>query len=190
MIILRAFLAIPVPDYLKDYAFSIKKQLASIARDVKWVERENYHLTLKFLGEIKRELTEKIKKDMESVADSCPPMQLEVNRLGVFPNHRRPRVIWLGIEGEMEKLNFLGERVDAHLYTLGGFAAEKKRSFHLTLGRIRSENNKEALLQQLALINRELVNISFPVHEFYLMESQLSSRGPTYLLHKSFILKG
>ncbi|MDD2509703.1 MAG: RNA 2',3'-cyclic phosphodiesterase [Syntrophomonas sp.] len=186
---MRAFLAITVPDYLKDYAFSIKKQLVSTAADVKWVERENYHLTLKFLGEIKPELTEKIKQDMESVADSCPILQLRVNKLGVFPNQKRPRVIWLGIEGEMEKLNFLGERVDAHLYILG-FEPEKRRSFHLTLGRIRSESNKELLLQQLALINREVENISFPVHEFQLMESQLSSRGPTYLLHKRFMLRG
>lgn len=187
---MRAFLAIPLPDYLKEYASSVKKQLASTTNDIKWVERENYHLTLKFLGEIDRELMERIKTDLEFVADSCPPLQLEVNKLGLFPNHRRPRVIWLGIEGEMEKLNFLGERVDAYLYTLGGFEAEKNRSFHLTLGRIRSESNKEALLGQLALINQKIEKISFPVHKFYLMESQLSSRGPTYLLHQRFNLKG
>ncbi len=187
---LRAFLAIPVPDYIKDYASGLKSSLVSVASNVKWVEKGNYHLTLKFLGEINREYTKTIMKDMESVAEYCPPMQLEANGVGVFPNFRRPRVIWLGVKGEIEKLDFLGERVDALLSTSLGFEAERKRSFHLTLGRIRPEGENGALLNQLNFINRGAESIPFPVNEFYLMESRLSPSGPTYILHQSFILGG
>lgn len=177
---MRTFIAIPVPDEVKQYANNVKKELSSVVTDVKWVELANYHLTLKFLGDINQNMLEDIKQKLVMVGESCTAFELSINELGYFPSHKRPRVIWLGVEGEMEKAEFLGERVDAYLSQLD-FEPEKRRNYHLTLGRIRSEQPSAKLMQRTGDINNNRKKISFRVEEFYFMESQLSSSGPRYL---------
>lgn len=177
---MRTFIAIPVPDEVKQYANSVKKELSQVLNDVKWVELMNYHLTLKFLGDINKNRLEDIKQKLMTVGESCPPFELSTNELGYFPSPKRPRVIWLGVEGEMEKAIFLGERVDAYL-AQWDFEPEKQRNYHLTLGRIRSEQPQSKLMQKTMDINNHRKKILFRVEEFYFMESQLSSSGPRYL---------
>jgi 2'-5' RNA ligase len=186
---MRAFIAIAVPDDIKEFALNTKTRLDAVSPDIKWVEYANYHLTLKFLGEINSELSEKIVWNLFSAGESCPPFALCVEGLGFFPNKRRPRVVWLGIKGEMEKAHFLGERIDAYLSPLD-FEVEKKRSFHFTLGRIRSSKHLDEFMNKAVVINKELQSRSFLVEEFYLMESQLSSHGPSYRMIQSFRLNG
>ncbi|MDD3267740.1 MAG: RNA 2',3'-cyclic phosphodiesterase [Syntrophomonadaceae bacterium] len=177
---MRTFIAIPVPEQVKQYANRIKNDLGSVLTDVKWVEFANYHLTLKFLGDINKNMLEDIKQRLITVGESCPRFELSAKQLGYFPNNKRPRVIWLGVEGELEKAQFLGERVDAYLSQLG-FEPEDRRNFHLTLGRIRSEQDQDKLMQKTVSINSSLEKIIFAVDAFYFMESQLSSSGPRYI---------
>lgn len=185
---MRLFVAIPIPDHLKRYAASIRKELEKTGCDVKWVETENYHLTLKFLGDVPDELLEQLNDFLERAAVSSIPFKIRLKRLGFFPNRRRPRVIWIGVEGELERAQFLGERVDAYLSTFG-FDAEEKRSFHLTLGRIRSESNLDQLLSRALSLNETIESNLFAVKEFHLMESQLSRQGPTYQVKGQFFLE-
>ncbi|MEN6326891.1 MAG: RNA 2',3'-cyclic phosphodiesterase [Syntrophomonas sp.] len=177
---MRTFIAIPVPDEVKQYANNVKKELSLVLTDVKWVEVANYHLTLKFLGDINKNMLEDIKQKLITVGESCPSFELSTNELGYFPSNKRPRVIWLGLEGEMEKAVFLGERVDAYLAQLD-FEPEKRRNYHLTLGRIRSEQPQAKIMQKTMDINNNRKKILFRIDEFYFMESQLSSSGPRYL---------
>ena len=186
---MRLFLAIPVSDAIKDYAASLRNELDMNHPDVKWVEKINYHLTLKFLGEVAPASLGDIKKCLNSIAEACPAFSLKTRGLGFFPNRGRPRVIWAGIFGEMDKAEFLGERVDAYLSEFG-FDPEKKRSFHLTLGRIRSELGLDELQLKAAGINKRGEEHSFAVDQFLLMESKLSSRGPHYSVLERYPLEG
>lgn len=186
---MRTFLAIPVPEEIKQFAQHIRESLAAVRPDVKWVEYENYHLTLKFLGDIKPELVKPITSNMELAGESCPSFQLFLNHIGFFPTKNRPRVIWLGMDGETEKAEFLGERVDAFLSNLG-FEAEKKRNFHLTLGRIRSDHNQDELLKKSAALSKTIREQRFMINEFRLMESRLSQAGPQYSVLQTFSLDG
>lgn len=186
---MRLFIAIPVPEAVKQYACSLKKELEALQVDVKWVEYENYHLTLKFLGEVEDSKLDKIRSCLNYAAESSPPFALKLSRLGFFPNHHRPRVLWIGVKGEMEKAYFLGDRVDAYLSELG-FESDKKRTFHLTLGRIRSELNQDKLVKKVYEISQSLKEHEFVVNNFLLMESYLYSDGPVYKIKETFNLNG
>lgn len=186
---MRLFIAIPVSGVVADYAANLKNELAQGRPDVKWVAKDNYHLTLKFLGEVSPDLLETIKGRLSTVAQSCPSFNLRARGVGFFPNRNRPRVIWTGIQGEIEKAEFLGERIDVYLAELG-FEPEKKRSFHLTLGRVRSESGLGDLQNRAASLSEGKQEISFAVGEFYLMESKLSPRGPAYTIAERFFLTG
>jgi len=93
---MRLFAAIPVPDMIKDYAWEIKNQLDVGLFDIKWVEYENYHLTLKFLGEVQEHEIQGIKDRLQMAAEASPPINLFFGGLGFFPHRNHPRVIWLG----------------------------------------------------------------------------------------------
>ncbi|HQA06451.1 MAG TPA: RNA 2',3'-cyclic phosphodiesterase [Syntrophomonadaceae bacterium] len=184
---MRLFTAIPVPDEIKDYTSMIRKELEVINPDVKWVEKENYHLTLKFLGDVPVDMLEPLCDFLERAAVSSPSFKLRLQGMGFYPNRRRPRVIWIGISGEMEKALFLGDRVDAYLSTLG-FEAEARRDYHLTLGRIRSERNLNELVNKISYLGTTIQTEFFTVTEFYLMESQLTSKGSVYTVKRKFTL--
>jgi len=186
---MRVFVAIPVPEELKQYSYNIKKELDSASPDVKWVEYENYHITLKFLGNVDPALVDDIKEKLALAGESCPQFYLNLKGLGFFPSKTRPRVIWLGIEGQIKRAFFLGERIDAYLSGLG-FEEEKKRSFHFTLGRIRSDKNIDKLLAKAAGVNGQVESSPFLVSSFNLMESHLSSKGATYIIKEKFVLSG
>lgn len=186
---MRTFIALRVPEEIKQQALQIKKELVQLKPDVKWVEYENYHITLKFLGEVNSGQLERIQAKLSQVAQACPAFKLMNSEIGFFPNRNRPRVIWLGVKGEMQKAHFLGERVDTYLGELG-FEAERKRSFHLTLGRIRSDKEMDKVLIRTGTINQNIKRHNFKVSEFTLMESRLSSTGPQYLVLDKYNLEG
>jgi 2'-5' RNA ligase len=186
---MRLFVAVPVSDSVKEYAMTIRNELGAARADIKWVESENYHLTLKFLGEVKESLLPAIIKNLALGADTSPAFNLSAGGLGFFPNAMRPRVIWMGIKGEIEKAEFLGERVDAYLSDLG-YEEEKKHRFHLTLGRIRSDSRLPELLKLVAEMGGKDKLRSFKVENIYLMNSSLTSKGPVYTILHTFILGG
>ncbi len=186
---MRAFVAIPVPDDIKQYARMMRNELGRARPDIKWVEYQNYHLTLKFLGEIEYKMLPELKKNLSMAGDSSPVFNLSAGGIGFFPNQTRPRVMWMGIKGEMEKAVFLGDRVDAYLGALG-FEAEKDHRFHLTLGRIRSEAGLKEMRSILDKMPGKDNLRSFKIEHFHLMESTLSSAGPQYSILETFTLNG
>lgn len=186
---MRLFVAIPVSEPIREHAAAIKRELEQSRPDVKWVEAENYHLTLKFLGEVEAEYLDAIISKLQMAAQACPPYVLETRGVGFFPNHNRPRVIWAGIKGEINKSEFLGERIDTYLAELG-FDPEKRRSFHLTLGRVRSDLGLDELRLKTAGVNKRGDSVSFHVDRFLLMLSKLTPRGPQYSIVESYFLEG
>ncbi|MEA4924320.1 MAG: RNA 2',3'-cyclic phosphodiesterase [Syntrophomonadaceae bacterium] len=186
---MRLFVAIPVPDSVKQYARMFKNDLSASRADVKWVEYANYHLTVKFLGEVEKAVLPAINTSLVRAADSCPSFNLSVDNLGFFPSRMRPRVIWLGLRGELDKAKFLGERVDAYL-AAAGFEPEKNHRFHLTLGRVRSEARISEMLQIVERMAGQKKLVPFKVDHIHLMQSSLSPGGPDYTVLEMYELKG
>ena len=101
----RAFIAIPVPKAVIQVLDDAVKNLDScIGENVGWVRTEGIHLTLKFMGNIETGIVERVLEAMSAVVSQFSPFELAISKLGVFPNPRRPRVLWSGVQGEIETL--------------------------------------------------------------------------------------
>jgi len=180
---IRSFIAIELPEELKNELCRLEAQLKSGEfMQVKWVNSDSIHLTLKFLGDIKAESTTGIIKAMEEAARGITPFSLEIRDLGVFPNIKRARVAWVGIKGETEKLLELQHNLETSLNRLG-FKPEM-RSFtpHLTLARINDSVSLEQRQKagQLIMGTSFVANTIINVAEISLMRSQLTREGAIY----------
>jgi len=190
---IRAFIAIELSDAVKDSLSSIRHMLRSAEHPyVKWVAPEGIHLTLKFLGNIAQDRVPQITEAIAQAAQDVAPFQIQIGRLGAFPNMGRPQVIWVAIEGEVEGLIALQRGIDQALIPLG-FAPES-RSFtpHLTLGRLR----ERASPAERKRIGERMIATEFEggsameVSEISLMRSKLTPQGAIYSRIASVELKG
>jgi len=173
---IRCFIAILLPEEIKGKAWELQDKLKESNADVKWIERENLHITLRFLGEIEEEIIGKIKKLMEEVGKKFSPPLLRFKGVGAFPDLRRPRVIWVG--GEAPLLEDIAKDLERGVRKLG-IPPEKPFSLHLTLGRVRSPRN----LQSLSKAMKELEDVylgEMRAESFSLMRSILYPQGPQY----------
>jgi len=166
----------------------IQTELAKFMPRVSWVKQGNIHLTLKFLGDIQANQIESINSVLQSVAESHSPFDMSLAEIGVFPNLRRPRVIWIGITKGAEQATQIAEAVSNSLQPLG-FPREK-RGFtpHLTLGRIRRPVN----LQNVSSKFNQYDNLDIPtlkIEQIAFIQSQLHPRGSIYTPLRKFALK-
>ncbi len=175
---MRCFIAILVPEEIKEKAVEIQNKLRKANADVKWVEKENLHITLRFLGEIEEHLVERIKGIMEEVGGKFPSPLLSFKGVGAFPDLRRPKVIWIG--GEAPLLGELAKELEERIRNLG-IPPEKEFSFHLTLGRVRSGKNIQALVKAMQEMGEVYLG-EMRADSLSLMHSILFPRGPQYSL--------
>ena len=188
----RSFIAIELPDKLKVELSHLEAQLKSGKQPgIKWVDPYSIHLTLKFLGSIAVDRIKEITEAMDKAAQGIPPFHLEVKGLGVFPNLKRVQVVWVGMSGEVDKLNQLQKRIESNLARLG-FAPES-RSFtpHLTLARLRNQaspDERQRLGQLIANIRFEAAD-TIKVDTINLMRSQLTREGAIYSRISAVALK-
>jgi 2'-5' RNA ligase len=178
----RCFIAIELPEEIKRGLRELQAQLkAANQAPVKWVEPENIHLTLKFLGNVATDRLNEIGQATTNAVRGTSPFSLEVRELGVFPNPRRVQIVWVGLSGEVEKLTILQQRIESGLAKLG-FAPENRRfTPHLTLARLRDRTTpqeRERLGQLVA--ETEFAARSFIVNSVKLIKSQLTREGPIY----------
>ena len=179
----RSFIAIELPDDLKEGLTQLQTQLrSSNPSSVKWVDPYGVHLTLKFLGNIAVAQVSDITQAIKAAAQGISPLHLEVKGLGVFPNFRRVQVIWVGISGEIDKLRRLQQRIEANLVPLGVTAESRPFTPHLTLARLRDQalpGERERLGQLIAGTKFETA-YTIKVDSVNLMRSQLTREGAIY----------
>jgi 2'-5' RNA ligase len=176
---MRLFVAIDLPAGVRDRAEEIQRTLRPAARGLKWVSAHNFHLTVKFLGEVEPDHLAAVQHELTGCARASEPFSLELEGLGAFPNLRRPRVVWLGVQGQVDSLQQLVKRVDKSLRPLG-FEPEKGRfTAHLTLARARQPVPAPEL--EKALLAGSTVQAgTFSVGELRLMRSSLGGPEPIY----------
>ena len=176
---MRLFVAIDLPAGVKARAEEIQQILRPAARGIKWVDAHNFHLTVKFLGEVDPVQVPTIQRELDGCAQASVPFSLEVEGLGAFPNLRRPRVVWLGVTGELAAMRQLARRVDKSLSALG-YPPEKGRfTAHLTLGRAREPAPAPEL--EKALTQGQTAKAgALSVGELRLMRSDLGGPEPIY----------
>jgi 2'-5' RNA ligase len=187
MRLIRAFLAVPLPDERVRDLIKIRDRLSAVFPDFRWAKPETLHLTLKFFGSIPEDCLEKIGEIMLSVGHLSAPFQAELAGVGAFPSSTRPRVIWLGVRAG-QPLATLHEVFDRELAKTVGIPRDG-RPFtpHLTLGRSRSPVAVDkAVLEPFQEIRCGIL----PVDRVTLFESRLHPGGATHLPIKTVYLTG
>ncbi len=179
----RAFVAIELPSSVKSALSQLQDNLKrSEHASVKWVNTGSIHLTLKFLGNIATETIPELTKVLSEAARGITPFHLELGEMGVFPNLRAPRVVWVGLRGEIATLSVLQENIESALIPLGFPPESRAFSPHLTLGRVRekaSPGERRSLGQAVA--SSKVASMEpFPVDSLSLMRSTLTREGAVY----------
>ncbi|MDX9788105.1 MAG: RNA 2',3'-cyclic phosphodiesterase [Desulfobacterales bacterium] len=177
--LLRTFIAVELPPPVVCFAGRVQEIMRAEGIRLGWVRPENLHLTLKFLGDIEADRIAEIKTALASAAQDTVPFSLSACRVGVFPGLRQPRVVWLGIEGQVDQLLNLQGQVESALSQVG--ITPEKRPFkgHLTLGRVKNRIDPDAL--QRALIKAEQAeSVEFMVESLTLFKSDLKPAGAIY----------
>jgi len=180
---IRSFIAIELPGEVKLAISRLQEKLKSGSRaPVKWVNPENTHLTLKFLGNIDLAVVDDIKNALGEAARDIPAISLGAENLGTFPNNTRVQVVWVGLIGELDKLQKLQQRIDKELLPLG-FPAEKRAfSPHLTIARLRDRATAIDRQDIGRLVEKTIFesSLEFSAKSVNLMKSQLTREGPIY----------
>jgi len=188
---IRSFIAIELPEELKLELGRLQEKLKIDRPRIKWVKPEGMHLTLKFLGNVPKPNINDITQAMTESAAKVSPFQLEVGHLGVFPSLKRVQVVWVGLDGELDRIKQLHKSLEAGLSLLG-FAAEKRPfSPHLTLARVSNEappEERQRFGELIAATNFETDKV-ITVNSIVLMRSQLTSQGAIYTKISSAELK-
>ena len=168
---MRTFIAVDLPQEVKDELASAQKQLSAAA--AKMIPAHEFHLTLKFLGEITPAKVDSVKNCLSNVR--LKSFIAIVAGIGAFPNESYARVVWAGVEPEDDFVQ-LQNAIDDSLEK--EFKRDKGFKPHLTLARVKFVSDKKQFIQQLRQI--KLKEVKFPVESFKLKKSTLSDHGAVY----------
>jgi RNA 2',3'-cyclic 3'-phosphodiesterase len=187
----RSFIAIGVRENLLAKLQQIETQLdaALPARSVKWVGPAQTHLTLKFLGEVDAARLDELRAAIAEACSGATPFNLNAAQLGCFPNFHRPRVVWIGLGGEIGKLRALQAHIESGAAGFGEREEQREFQPHLTIGRVRAfkPHDLRALEKTLRSTNVGVLD-EWTVSEVALFKSDLASSGAVHTRLATFAL--
>jgi 2'-5' RNA ligase len=198
----RLFLAVPLPEDVKNIVGGEITTLKQEGWPVRWAAPETAHLTLHFLGDTAPERAELLRLALPDVVAAHAPFNLRTAALGVFPNFRRPRVLWLGMHGPVHRLETLQRAIGRRLQELEFPVGDELYHPHITLGRVRNDDGDRVRLRDLPdAVKRRFVDrasgaavmppyAAVPVREVLLMRSHLGKEGARHETIASFPLGG
>ena len=184
MEMMRTFVAIELDDAVLNALRQVQDELrrAPVARLARWVSTSGIHLTLKFLGDVSSDRVPEITQAIERGCRSSAPFRISLSTAGFFPNAHRLRVVWVGVDGDVEMLLQLQRAVESELNALG-FAPEG-RGFqpHLTLARMRDyarPSDREEMAKRINTVQVD-THSEMQVREVHLIRSELHPTGAVY----------
>ncbi|MEM3736950.1 MAG: RNA 2',3'-cyclic phosphodiesterase [Candidatus Bathyarchaeia archaeon] len=175
---IRSFIAFDLSDEkLLDRLVELQRTLLDTGADLKLVERENLHLTLRFLGELPPDVTQAVTAVVQTV--TFKPFTIHFRGLGVFPNFHHINVVWVGVREGAEEMQALFNQIEPKLRKLGLRPDQKGFSPHLTIARVKTGKNRERLVEVVqSLSDCEVGEVSSG--PLKLKMSTLTSKGPQY----------
>jgi len=169
---MRLFIAVDVSEEVRHYLRNLQQDVAKLP--AKQSLAKDFHLTLKFLGEVTPQQAEEVKVRLQKV--SCKPFTATLDGIGVFPSEDSVRVVWVGLSPK-ETIMALQKQIDEALQGL--FTKEKQFVPHITLSRVKAITDKAVFAKQLEAL--EVKPLSFPVTQFALIQATLRGKeGPLY----------
>lgn len=189
MATVRTFIAINLAGSLHKTLSEVIEKFSASKASVKWVEPENAHVTLKFLGNVDEERLPDIYNACELAAAGFKPVNLEVRAVGCFPNLSRPRIVWLGIQKGADEIKWLQKKIESELERIGFPKEDREFKTHLTIGRVKG---KQGISRLCRLIEQE-ENVfigSMRAEKISVMKSHTLPKGPVYTELKAIPLTG
>jgi 2'-5' RNA ligase len=180
---LRTFIAVDIPpttlQSIQQKVEPLRKAIGNSS--VRWVPIHNFHLTLKFLGDISPDNVDVLTHILRTEADSCQQFDMHINGLGSFPNSKRPRVLFIGIQARAG-LEALQRGIDSATAKLGYKSESRGFSPHLTIGRVReniSSADQQGIRKALEEIKIDSLGTA-RVDSVHLYKSELKPTGSVY----------
>lgn len=177
---MRTFIALDIPDNIKEKIFIYFDKEREKWREMKWVEKENLHITLKFLGEVEEEKIPLISKILDDVSKRFESFNLKLDKVGFFPSLKSPRVLWVGVYPE-ENVKKLFDFLEKELEKLGFERERREFHPHITVARFKKRN--------IFKMEEKKLGDSFKANEVVLFKSNLTPDGPIYTPLKKVRLK-
>lgn len=187
MTTVRLFVAVSISDQARNALADLIKNLENNASGVRWVKPTNLHLTMKFLGDVAGSKISNLKEALDLSVVELNPFRYELKGVGCFPNYKRPRVVWIGVEDFSKQLVTLQENIEEQFLQVN--IPKEKRKFHphLTVARIKDNKKINPLLAGYQ--NYNFGPFTNDVSEVLLMKSELRPSGAEYTcLHKTKII--
>ena len=178
--LIRTFIAVEIDAAIRRAAARLIEQLRPAGADVKWVEPENLHLTLKFLGDLGADGVARVCQAVQKAAAGVPPFEIEIRGAGAFPNVHRPQTIWLGAGEGDDQMAQLAEQVESALEPFGFRRETRRFRTHLTIGRVRRDGGRTAGLGPALDEVAGYEAGRMPVEEVVVFSSELTRSGPIY----------
>jgi len=185
----RAFVAVAIPEGIKNQLAGIQSRLKRAAAEVKWTRPEGIHLTLRFLGYLSDDAIAKVRDAMAVVGREFSAFTVEIKGSGTFPERGRPRVIWAGISQGEKELQAVFARLEQELIARGLGEADKPFRGHLTLGRVKTGKNVDKLVEYLQRETGKSFG-AFEVRGICLFRSQLHPEGAVYTVLQEQLFQG
>ena len=172
--IMRCFIAVDIDDKMVERIVNLQNEISKLDVNVKFIEPENLHFTLKFLGDVNEEDINLVRKSLSESLKNEVEFEISIDSIGYFGSRSYIRTIWLGLNKGKEEFENLMKNVNSCV-KLG----KKNLSPHLTVGRVKSGKNRDSLLKFIGEANG--VNVgSMNVKEVKLKSSELTKNGPIY----------
>jgi 2'-5' RNA ligase len=186
---IRCFLAFELPPGIQTIVAGVLEQARKALPDLRWVRLQNMHLTVVFLGNIQEEDLEPLGQLVEGVCQGYGPFDVCLSGMGVFPNQRNPRVFWLGLEGDIERMALFRNALQKTVKAFG--VKQEKRPYkpHLTLARFGKVGKGNSRVAECISKYRDLGSPTYPLGELILFRSELKPTGAVYTALKSWPLR-
>ena len=177
---IRSFLAFELPVDIKRIIMAISEDVRQLPLNVRWVNVTNIHLTIVFMGNVQEEQIKPIQDTVKEVCQGCGPFSIGIKGIGLFGSRRNPRVLWVGLDGTIDRMGYFRDDLQKGLRPFG--IKEEKRRFkpHLTLGRFRKGARAGIHLDDLLSKYHDLTSPECTIEELILFKSDLKPGGAVY----------
>ncbi len=176
---LRAFIAVDLTSEIRKELVRLQSELKkSLKGRIAWVEPENIHLTLRFLGQINDKQLEEIKKIVQETAKKIKKFNMDLGVIGAFPDVSNPRIVWVGINFGFNQLNEINAELEDKLETINFAVGEKYFHPHLTIARIKSLEGENILDEITQKIRPK--QLPETVDRLIIFQSELTPQGAKY----------
>ena len=184
--LLRTFLAVPVPRDVSSKKNMLYSTLENVDGDINWVKNAQLHLTLKFLGHTPESAIIDVIDQVEKITPNMNPFDLKIEETGCFPVPTRPRILWLGLKGNLDLLKSMVESIENVLEPLGFPKDSRDILPHITLARIKYPQKHTPNVDPF--LKSSYDPIDFPVDRMQFFSSELLPSGAVHTILKTFPL--